>query len=42
MSMRISTLITAALLGLFLNAGSIIQIQADDTLAGGSHSGIAS
>jgi hypothetical protein len=29
MSIRISTLITAALLGLVLNAGSLVQLHAD-------------
>ena len=42
MSLRTSTLITALLLGLVLNAGTIVQIQADDTLAGGSNVGLAS
>ncbi len=33
MSIRTSTLITAALLGLVLNAGSIAQLHADHGLA---------
>ena len=33
MSIRTSTLITAALLGLFLNAGSIAQLHAGHGLA---------
>jgi hypothetical protein len=34
MSLSFSTILTAALLGLFLNAGSIAQVYADSALFG--------
>ena len=41
MSIRISTLITAALLGLVLNAGSIVPLHADHAQASVGNVGTA-
>jgi hypothetical protein len=40
MSFRISTLITAALLGLILNAGTIMQVHVDSPLFGAKDASI--
>jgi hypothetical protein len=42
MSLSTSTLITAALLGLILNAGTLIQIDADGPVFGDRDAGVTS